>query len=123
MPQNKERLLKYYVWNDMLQVMVMALTPVEACIHALSFKGINSTAEAKSACSDFITWDSFYVDQRGFRDRAEVIAVTVGLNGVNSIDEVVSGASAMLTRDQVLPWVDIIHAHADPFCEYEDEGE
>lgn len=118
--EQNERLLKYYVWNDKLQVMVFARQPLEAIIHALSFKGINSTREAIKACSDYLTWDKFYVDQRGFRDKPEVLQITVGPNGITEVNEIVSGASAALSRREVLPWIDVMHRAYDPFVDNED---
>lgn len=122
MKRETERLLKYYVWNDKLQVMVFARTPLEAIIEALSYKGINTTKEAVKACADFITWDKFYVDQRGFRDRAEIVHAEYDTTGIMSIVEVQSGASAAITREYALPWIDVIHQAYDPFCERGDDA-
>ncbi len=110
---------KWYVWNDTIQELVVANHPMRAVAEALSRQGWTQQTDIPE---DRIKWPYFYCDQRGFRNKPELISITVGETWSHA-EIVQEGAQLPIMKEAALNWFDAINSKLDPFCEYEDEEE
>jgi len=105
---------KYYVWNDKIQVLVMAESTMKAVAEALSYCGFKCQTEIPA---HLISWDLFYVDERGFRNKPELFNETILTNGECHREMLQEGASYWIMKEAALNWFDHYMKEYDPFCE------
>lgn len=106
--------MKYYVWNDKIQVIVMAESPIGGVAEALSYCGFTDSTDIPD---HLISWGVFSVDEQGFRHvNGTMVEVELGDQTTQSIQ------SPMYTinKDIALDFFDNAMAQYDPFCEDED---
>lgn len=92
--------VSYNTWKVLVTVPVKLTRPghyIQAICEALSYMGFKDSTEipAKLLC-----WDSFLVDERGFRDFDTADHETV-----------------IVDVDEALDWFDELNRKYDPFCE------
>ena len=109
---------KYYVWNDKVQILVLAWDEHDAVSQALSYMGFKQSVDIPE---HLISWDFFAVDCMGFKhiDGVKLPIINSDLT-TSGVTETVF-PMYLVEKYRALEKFDHVNSRYDPFCESHDD--